>query len=114
MEGNWYFMLTSVCQQCWMLTKDKLQYAIKGTPGFLKTDWPVAPKETAYCGIFNLWCHSDGVMYKVHTRNIEDLQKCLIHHLSNIHTTGTYNCKSTVAEALANMVTWKSLIEDLK
>jgi hypothetical protein len=110
-EGNWYFMLTSACQQSYLLTKEKLNIAIN-TSGYLKSDWPVAPKETAYAGIWTNWCHADGVLYKVHTRNVEDLQKCLIHHLPNLHT-GIYNSKSSVADALANMVTWNTLKADL-
>lgn len=101
-----YFMLTNVCQQCYLLTRDKLKLAT-ATPGFLRTDWPVLNKETAMSGIFTTWAHADGILYKVHTRNMEDLTKCLLHHLSNIHVP-IYKFKTT------DFVTWSKLQKDLQ
>jgi hypothetical protein len=102
-DGNWYFILTSVCQNCYLLTKDKLHTVMK-VPGYARTDWP--NMETSHCGIFTNWCHSDGILYKVHTRNLEDLKKCTIQHLPG-NTITKYGCD------ISGIATWNSLISDL-
>jgi len=81
-EGNWYFMLSNPHQSCYLLTKDKLNIAMS-VAGYSKTDWPGI--ETSTDGIFTHWNHADGILYKVHTRNLEDLKKCLIQHLPGWH-----------------------------
>ncbi len=86
-NGEKYFMLTNVCQSCYLLSSDRLNLAITNS-NYLKTDYNGL--ETSHCGIFSIWTHADGIIHKVHTKNLEDLRKCLIHHLPNLHCDPPY------------------------
>ena len=80
-ENSVYFEVANICQGCWLLSKEKLKVAMS-SDSFLKE---VANLEIAVCGIFKDW---NGNIRKVLPQNIEDLQRCAIHHLSNKYING--------------------------
>ena len=111
-NGNSYFVPRNPHQASSILTPDRLEYAIQHSD-FLKV-WEGGKLggEAGGSGIFRNWDHASGVISKVCTRNLEDLKKCLIHHMPNIHCDEPYKVgrefPSTVA-TLDSLVSYLAL-----
>lgn len=86
-NGNPYFVLRNPHQSCYLLTRAQLNFAI-GNSSYLRTDW--VGLESAASGVYKNWEHADGALRKVWTRNKEDLKKCLVGHISNVHCNAPY------------------------
>jgi len=85
-KNNNYFMTTNPFQSCYILSKEKLKYTIENSNYLISADNAITDIiETASAGIFTNWSTGTGVINKVITKNIEDLNNCFIHHMPNIH-----------------------------
>lgn len=107
-NNNHYFTLKNPFQSCFLLTRGQLNHVIDNC-GFDRTDW--AGIETSSAGVYKNWEHGDGVINKVWTRNVEDLKKCLIHHLPNLHCDSPHKYGPNYHTQSA---TFNSLLKDLK
>ncbi len=81
-ENNDYFILRNPFQSCFLFNREKLNYVINNFDFFRTYQSGV---EVATAGMFVNWDATKGVINRVCTRNLEDLKKCLIHHLPNKH-----------------------------
>lgn len=108
-NGNEYFIVRNPFQSFFLLTKKQLNYVIDNCQ-FHRTDWPGI--ETSSAGIYRNWEHADGVINKVWTRNKEDLKKCLVHHISNVHIDFPHPYKY-LGEYHKTTSTFDSLVKDL-
>jgi len=111
-EGNWYFSFLNVHQSCWILNKDKLKYSINNSEFATNNNLELKTGlESAASGIYSGWSHgSKGVINKVYTKNIDDLKKCLIHHMPNRHLNGEYPHKKPYINGFSTI---DSLIKDI-
>lgn len=105
---NSYFILQNPFQSCFLLSQDRLNFVINNHD-FLKTDYNGI--ESSSGGIYVNWGNSGGVINKVCTRNLEDLKKCLIHHLPDRHCNTPYPFGADFCEKIS---TFDSLIKDLE
>jgi hypothetical protein len=100
---NSYFVPRNSHQASSILTPDRLDYAMKNSD-FLKV-WEGANGgfEAGGSGIFKNWDHADGTINKVCIRNLEDLKKCLIHHIPNVHCDEPYKVGREFPQTVATL-----------
>ena len=75
-DDRTYFELDQQFQSCWILPQERLR-KIMNLPFFPKI---VYWGDTGSAGIFSRW---GGNIKKITPQNIEELEACLIHHMSN-------------------------------
>ena len=105
-----YFILRNPFQSFFILTKKQLNYVIDHCQ-FHRTDWKGI--ETSSAGVYQNWEHADGVIYKLWTCDVEDLKKCAVHHISNVHIDFPHPYKY-LGEYHKTTSTLDSLIKDLE
>jgi hypothetical protein len=86
-----YFTLQNDHQGCWILSQNKLKNIISNFQFISDT----SNLESGASEIYSKWIHGingvkGGPIIKIYTKNKEDLDKCLIHHLSDKYCSPSY------------------------
>lgn len=75
---NNYFTINNQHQGCYILTKEQLQYVINNSD---YTRYHTGCEHNASDIFYGF--NNNGCIHKVYSKDINDLKRCLIHHLSN-------------------------------
>lgn len=87
-QGVEYFTVTNPHQACYLLTKDKLKYAIENS-NFNLTSLDELGIESSSSTVFSNWSAGPrGVIKKVYPKVKSDLENSLVHHTPNYHVDG--------------------------
>jgi len=120
-NGIPYFVLTNRFQSCFVLTREKLKYAI-AHGDFLNTNWRGV--ERASASVYRGGGECNGAINRVYMRNRNGIKKLLIHHLPDRHVNASHPMNPTDANPFwqsgypgdkfcKNTATFDQLISDL-
>jgi len=110
-----YFSVTNPHQSCYVLSQQKLKYAIENSNYEVNgTEFSADILETASSGIFTDWYMGIGVLKKIIPMSKNDIENCLIEHLPGNHCNAPginantppevfRNCISNIDQLLSNL-----------
>jgi hypothetical protein len=88
-QSHEFFTLKNPHQSSWILTKEKLKHVIDNTE-FVIEDTSSLGLESGATSIYSNWEGGpSGIIKKVYTENVTDLENSLIEHLPGNHCNGT-------------------------